>query len=262
MRRKLKHARKKLCPVPRHTASAIDSNVVKIYAGGEYYTLLTNGRYAFFKLLRYAKFTNGRTGYMAAIELLKADGSSTGETHDLLVPHFGLFIPRDKFEEECSPLSPSSADLDGSFADGRDDYSGEAYNKDLPEILSCLAASFPEFKLCGRLPSRAVENKYVVRNSSSGKCLEFVEVDVGMSFKPFFTDDLMPSWSIEQGTRLMKSAALEELYRCFFIHLGLALDVHPLALQVWFEVLRFVPPPPPPFFRLFSFSSRARYTLQ
>jgi hypothetical protein len=42
----------------------------------------------------------------------------------------------------------------------------------------------------------------------------------------------------------MKSAALEELNRCFFIHLGLALDIHPLALQVWFAALRFALPPP------------------
>ena len=55
-----------------------------------------------------------------------------------------------------------------------------------------------------------------------------------MSFKPFFSEDLFPSWGIDKRTRLGKSAALEELNRCFFIHLGLALDLHPFALQVQF----------------------------
>jgi hypothetical protein len=238
LERKLRHARQKLQPA----ISPAPKKIIKIFIGGEYYTLLSEGRsskYILFKLHAYRAYGSQ---YLAKIELLNADGSSSSAPAQMIiVPDFLCFIPKEDFAEYLSSVADTAdANFDSSFADTRDDYSSEAYNTDSGEILDCLVASFPEFKLHGKIPSRAFEKDYTLCNASKGSCLEFTEVDLGMSFKPFFSEDLTPSLDAGRRARLMKSAALEELNRCFFIHLGLALDIHPFALQVLLLMLRCV----------------------
>jgi len=231
LERKLRHARKKICPV----AVAAPQKTIKIFKGGEYYVMMKEGhscRFCLFRLLAF--WHDGHTNY-AKVEFLNEDGSPSktmGPTNIcvITVSSFGYFIPKEEYLE--NPPTTVGA-IDSSFADTRDDYSSEAYNKDTVEVLSCLAASFAEFKLHGRVPLRAhSEQDYTVRNALNGKSLQFAEIDLGMSFKPFFSEDLFPSWGSDKRARLMQSAALEEPNRCFFIHLGLALDLHPFALQV------------------------------
>ncbi len=226
LQRKIRHARKKLQPA----APSQEPRVIKIYKGGEYYALINDGygsKYCLFKLLNYHVYG---TKYMAKVQLINKDGSLSNTTATVSFPDFGCFIPKEEFADYIADAT--KANLDSSFADTRHDYSGEAYNRDSCEILSCLATSFPEFKMHGKIPSRAVEKQYSLFNASKGKRLEFAEVDLGMSFKPFFSEDFLLSCNADKRVRLSKSAALEELNRCFFIHLGLALDIHPFALQV------------------------------
>ncbi len=226
MKRKLRHARNKLHPASAQPAAGAKDALRR---GGEYYAMLSDGRgsgrYYLLKLLDYRVYGSK---YQARVEFAKVDGSKM-ETI-ISFPHFDAFIPKAEFDLQLSHLATSEPD--GSFADNRDNYKSEAYNEHSGEILSCLAASFPDFKLLGRVPSRAIEAPYTVRNASDGKCLEFTEVDLGMSFKPFFSEDFMPHCDGHQRARLMRCAAMEELNRCFFVHLGLALDLHPFALQV------------------------------
>jgi hypothetical protein len=258
LERKLRHARQKLQPA---ISPAAPKHIIKIFIGGVYYTLLSDGvssKYVLFKLLAYRAYGSK---YLAKVELLNADGSSSSAPAQMIiVPDFLCFIPKENFAEYMSSVADTAdANFDSSFADTRDDYSSEAYNKDSGEILDCLVTSFPEFKLHGKIPSSAFEKDYTLCNTSKGRRLEFTEVDLGMSFKPFFSEDLTPSLDAGTRTRLMKSAALEELNRCFFIHLGLALDIHPFALQVLLLMLSCVGMP---FIDLACFSTRILCALK
>jgi hypothetical protein len=228
--RKLRHARDKLRPSTFQKSLQND----KIFNGGEYYTRIRDGRslrYCFFKLKSLFAFG---LKYAAKIELLNADGSSTNKMDMIFVQDLRAFIPKADFAEYLSHAI--AAHSDSTFTDTRDDFSSELYHRDMNEILSFLAASFTGFKINGKIFLRTnSEKEYVLRNFSNGKCLDFIEVDLGISFLPFFSEDSMSSWDKTQCARLMKSPALEESNRCFFIHLGFALDIHPFALQVSFS---------------------------
>jgi hypothetical protein len=253
LERKLRHARKKIRP----EAVAPTKKYVKIFRGGEYYVMMREGRSSRLCLIRMVTWFKNGYSYSAKVVFLDDDVSPSKTARAervgiITIPDLGMLIPKEEFQDH-PPIT--SGVVDSSYADTRDDYSSEAYHKDTGEILECLAVSFPEFKLHGKVPLRPnSEKEYTVRNALNGKSLQFTEIDLGMSFKPFFSEDLFPSWGIEKRTRLGKSAALEELNRCFFIHLGLALDLHPFALQVqfmtWSRVLLVAIPrvsnPPPP----------------
>lgn len=220
MLRKIAHAQRVLRPNTHHAVKLRDS-----YKGRQFYTLLS-GKYFLLKLLDYCP---SGSGYMGKVEILKADGSKVANMI-ITFPDFDVFHPKAEFDQRLALAGAS--DFDSSMSDTRANYNSEAYNENMDEILSCLAASFPNFKMHGSTPHRAVAKHYNVINSCNGKVLQFTEVDLGMSFKPFFSEDMMPALDAHKRAHLMKSAALEELNRCFFIHLGLALDVHPFALQV------------------------------
>lgn len=224
LRRKIAHARQRLRPNIHHAVKVRDS-----YKGREFYTLMSVGPIKKFVLLKLIDYCRNGSGYSGKVDLLNADGSKVTNTI-ITFPSFDVFHPKAEFDQQLALAAAS--DFDSSASDTRADYDREAYNDDTDEILSCLAASFPNFKMHGLAPHCAAAKHYNVINSSNGKVLQFTEVDLGMSFKPFFSEDVMPACDASTRARLMKSAALEELNRCFFIHLGSALDVHPFALQV------------------------------
>jgi hypothetical protein len=224
--RKIRHARQKLQPVTPPT----DTKVIKIVKGCEYYSLINDSHGSKYRLFRLLNYCAHGTAYMAKVQFVNADGSLSDSISAISFPNFGCFIPKEEFADYVADVTKAS--FDSALADTRYDFSNEAYHKDSHEILSCIAASFPEFRVHGKMPSRALEKQYTLHHASKGKCLEFTEFDLGMSFKSFFSEDFMPSCDAEKRARLLKSAALDELNRCFFIHLGLALDVHPFALQV------------------------------
>jgi hypothetical protein len=72
------------------------------------------------------------------------------------------------------------------------------------------------------------------------RCLEFIERDFGASFCPFLADgNNMPE--IAGGKRQRMN---DEVNRCFFVHLGAALGLHPVWLQVmnlWHSFSIFAP---------------------
>jgi hypothetical protein len=107
------------------------------------------------------------------------------------------------------------------------------YDSDMNEILSCLAPRCPAFTLpSSLLPSTGTSAPYQMSNGSCS--LHFTQIDHGMSFQPFFSDKTS-ACDQQQRDKLLQKAALCEVNRCFFIHLGVALGLHPIALQAIFR---------------------------
>jgi hypothetical protein len=84
------------------------------------------------------------------------------------------------------------------------------------------------------LPSSGKQAPFIVRQEGCDSELHFVVVDHGMSFKPFFPGEMCAT-DAQKHERLLHTSALCEPLRCFFIHLGVALGLHPIALQAQFR---------------------------
>ncbi len=123
------------------------------------------------------------------------------------------------------------------------DWSDEAYARDTSFALRAIAQDFPGFQLGHKVPATEstpnktfcpIEFRYT-RGPNLGKIKFRVPLDIidyGTSFVPFCTPEFLSSLSAEGHTRLMDTAALRECFRCLFLHLGVELGVHPVALQV------------------------------
>jgi len=120
--------------------------------------------------------------------------------------------------------------------------SQDAYTQQTAFALRAIAADFLRFELGEKTPrsdQTLFRKKFSVSfNFRSGpnrgkKKYEVVfdEIDYGISFAPFCAQEFLPSLSAEDHTMLMETAAICEDFRCFFLHLGVELGVHPFALQ-------------------------------
>ena len=108
------------------------------------------------------------------------------------------------------------------------------YDRDMKEILACVASQCREFKMPpSMLPSTGKQTPFIVRQEGCDSELHFVQIDHGMSFKPFFPGEMCAT-DAQKRERLLQTSALCEPLRCFFIHLGVALGLHPIALQAQF----------------------------
>ena len=141
------------------------------------------------------------------------------------------FIPKAEFEAKPSGtiifLPHSTIDADCRQLDW------SSYDRDTSSILSALAARCARFKLdSSMLPSIGAQSPFPI--SRGGSTLQFTQVNFGMSFKPFFSEQTSVC-ELQQRDALLNTAALKEINRCFFIHLGVALGHHPVAMQAVFR---------------------------
>jgi hypothetical protein len=120
--------------------------------------------------------------------------------------------------------------------------SQDAYTQETAFALRAIAADFPRFELGDKVPrsdGTPIRKTFSVSfNFRSGPNrgkkkheVIFDEIDYGISFAPFCVQEFLPSQSAEDHTMLMETAAICENFRCFFLHLGVELGVHPFALQ-------------------------------
>ncbi len=122
------------------------------------------------------------------------------------------------------------------------DWSDTAYTVDTAAALRAIAANFPHFQLGHKTPNSGrtpfttyfTVSFFFCGGPHEGETkyeVEFDAIDYGIRFEPFCTQEFLPSLSAEDHTRLMETAAMSENFRCFFLHLGVELGVHPVALQ-------------------------------
>jgi hypothetical protein len=142
------------------------------------------------------------------------------------------FVPTAEFESRprgivCTPLAAEPDGYDPPPADW------STYDSDTRDILASLAVCCAQFKMDSTmLPGTGRASLFSIRNGVSS--LQFTEIDHGASFQPFFSDKTT-SGSAQQRDKLLQTPALREIHRCFFIHLGVALGLHPVALQAVFR---------------------------
>jgi hypothetical protein len=131
-----------------------------------------------------------------------------------------------EFVDDCFAQHSSSA-----AAAAAADWS--TYESDTRDILTRVAAGCAQFNMGpGMLPDTGRSSPFPVSNGVSS--LQFTQLDFGVSFEPFFSEKTT-SLSAQQCEAFLQMPALREDNRCFFIHLGVALGLHPVALQAIFR---------------------------
>ncbi len=142
------------------------------------------------------------------------------------------FVPKAKFEKDpvgivCKYLAEESSGCKAPPVDW------STYESDISDILTHLAARCEHFKMdAASLPDTGRSSPYSISNGYSS--LQCTQIDHGMSFQPFFSEKLT-SCDAQQLDRMLDAPALREINRCFFIHLGVALGLHPIAMQAVFR---------------------------
>ncbi len=107
------------------------------------------------------------------------------------------------------------------------------YATDMNKILACIASCCPAFVMpSSTLQITGVSTNFDIGNGSSA--LRFTQVDHGMLFHPIFSDRTS-ACDQQQREFSLQMAAMCEVHRCFFLHLGVALRLHPIALQSIFR---------------------------
>jgi hypothetical protein len=142
------------------------------------------------------------------------------------------FVPKAEFEKDplgivCKDMVTTADVYNAPPADWG------SYENDMKDVLMHLATCCEQFKMdVTVLPKTGRSSPYSISNGVS--TLQFTEIDQGMSFQPFFSEK-MTSCNAQQREKLLQTPALREINRCFFIHLGVALGLHPVAMQAIFR---------------------------
>jgi hypothetical protein len=228
--RKLRHVMDKVARAPTSSASIL------LVPGSDYYASLqetnADGDLIYFpaKLIAFKLLP----GNMVLMRLETFDKS--GQPQHIIVQYVTgpmmptLFVPKEEFEEK--PLGVIVLPEASQAATGPTDWS--TYGSDMNKILSSIALRCPQFTISpGMLPDNGKESTFTIGKGGSPS-LHFVEIDHGLSFKPFFGDKTSACNEQERET-LLRTSAMCETNRCFFIHLGVALGIHPIAIQAIFR---------------------------
>jgi hypothetical protein len=236
LKRKLRHVSMRVERDLQSLPMQPQQKMLLLENGSDYYATVGEmdecGRMIYFP----AKLVSFKISF-GVITVLVQTTDDNGKIMSLLLKistsHAGsAFVPKAEFEAEplgvvCKYMTTTLE----TFTPPPTDWS--AYENDMKEILTCLAAGFPNFKIDSTaLSSTGRESPFSISNATSS--LQFTEVDHGMSFQPFFPDK-MASCSAKQRDKLLSTSALREINRCFFIHLGVALGFHPVAMQAIFR---------------------------
>jgi hypothetical protein len=216
-------------------APRLMSREIILVAGDLYYLCLgeqTESGDAIYLPVRLLQFKIFPTKVFMLLEFLDASGYKCDEKAFYFSKSIALataFVPKVEFEAQpigavfySTPALSLAAPVDWS-----------SYGSDMNLILSHIASRCMHFKLsASMLPRSVAESQFVVQRGSSQ--LRFTQIDHGMSFKPFFSET-MSSCDEELRRELLGKPALCETNRCFFIHLGVALGLHPVAIQAIFR---------------------------
>jgi tRNA(Arg) A34 adenosine deaminase TadA len=133
---------------------------------------------------------------------------------------------RTKFENNPHRSPDVNAHGMHSFTDGL------PYENDMTTILLSIASCCPQFRMSPERLPQGIESLFSLTHGS--KSLQFIEIDNGMSYRPFFSRE-SSSCNASQLEMVLRTPALCETNRCFFIHLGIGLELHPVALQAIFR---------------------------
>lgn len=239
--RKLRHVMDK---VPRgKPLSSSNSNALLLVSGSDYYASLqaTNAdgdRIYFPAKLMVFKLS----GNWVLMELETVDKS--GQPHHMVVRYVKgpmlkiLFVPKEEYEKDplgvivLQERSLAAMGDCGLYGPPPTDWS--TYDSDMKKILSSIALRCPQFTMPpSMLPDTGKEKPFSISKGGNPP-LHFVEVDHGLSFKPFFGDKTSTCDEQERAD-LLRTSAMCETNRCFFIHLGVALGLHPVAVQAIFR---------------------------
>jgi len=163
---------------------------------------------------------------------LRLWGDPTGELHTAKVHQLFLAGPTDNFDESVSreKLMKSSIILDKSDA---------AYERDSYDILHSLKPRFGgQFKFAESdiTAVKSTTFEYFFTIGDVKQSFYFDKFDYGITFEKFLFLDCMDATYFEPS-RLDRSACAKEPMRCFFLHVGLAVGIHPFALMVAFRKL-------------------------
>lgn len=171
------------------------------------------------------------------VEFLDANGSVCDVKILILnikALYMNMFVPKAEFE--ANPLGAVMFSLRAPLLSDHSDAiptDFSSYASDMRLILSHVASLCAHFRVHpNALPDPIKQSPFSV--SKGGTTLRFTHIDHGASFKPFFSPKTA-GCSAEQLSSLLDTPALRETNRCFFIHLGVALGVHPLAMQAIFR---------------------------
>lgn len=166
--------------------------------------------------------------------IVRLCGDPTGELYKAKIHHIRLAGPTDIFDESVSrELLMKTVLMDKSDA---------AYERDSYDILHSLKEKFPEnfsFTEADLTPANQVKSvpfEYSVIVGGSKHIYHFDKFDYGITFEKFLYADCMDAKYFDPS-RLDKSACAKESMRCFFLHVGLAVGIHPFALMVAFRKL-------------------------
>jgi hypothetical protein len=172
-----------------------------------------------------------------AVEFLDAGGNVCDVKIlilNMIAIYANMFVPKAEFE--ANPLGTVMYSLRASLLSDHSDTiptDFSSYTSDMRLILSHVASLCAHFRvLPSMLPDPIKQSPFSVSKGST--TLRFTQIDHGASFKPFFSDKTA-GCGAEQRCSLLDTPALRESNRCFFIHLGVALGLHPLALQSIFR---------------------------
>ena len=119
------------------------------------------------------------------------------------------------------------------------DTSDEAYECDSFDILTALIPHFGESFRCGpeKLPKlKSCNFNYWFVIDDVKRTFNFDQFDYGIKFTDFLLPEVLAAEHFNPE-RLKCSAAANESMRCFFLHLGVAVGIHPFALEVAYRKL-------------------------
>lgn len=237
LKRKLRHVQQRVQGGISSCASGPSKAVLDLVVGHSYYASLAEENELGDVIYFPAK--------LIAFKMTSDAVSMALETHDSSSPMivyyrkgpmmFKLFVPKAEFERNplgVIVLPPMTTGDLHRFEPPPADWS--TYDSDMRDILSSLALQCLHFKMPpSLLPASGKESPFRI-SKGSNTTLHFVEFDYGMSFKPFFSDT-SSACDAQRRDVLLGTSALREANRCFFIHLGVALGLHPVALQAIFR---------------------------
>jgi hypothetical protein len=239
LKRKLRHVMRKVQHdrLGPHPIASIAPDRSPLVNGSEYYA--TVGEYEGDSLIY---FPATMVSFAVSSQLITALVDTPAECGKMLrlvlyvnVAGVGTaFVPKADFEkrprgvvmkysilgDECDSYSPPPSDW-------------STYESDTRDILTRVAAGCAQFNMGpGMLPVTGRSSPFSVTNGVSS--LQFTQLDFGVSFQPFFSEKTT-CLSAQQCEAFLQMPALREDNRCFFIHLGVALGLHPVALQAIFR---------------------------